>query len=151
MFDAIDRLKANGYPVRLIFVTGMRNLDVRFIQSQADIVVDQLNFGRYGAMAKETMMLGKPVICYVNRHEMKPGLEVPCIKELPLVSSTEEDLYETLRSLVENPGRRRAIGDAGYQYMLKWHSADACALRYEGVYDALMAGKLTSHRPVFHQ
>jgi glycosyltransferase involved in cell wall biosynthesis len=149
VFEAIERLKSEGRKVRLIFVTGMRNLDVRYIQLQADIVVDQLNFGRYGAMAKEAMMLGKPVICYVNPLETRPGLEVPAMKELPLVSATEDSLYEVLKGLIDAPERRAVIGAASRAYMLKWHSADACAERYERVYDALMAGELKKRRPVF--
>ena len=50
----------------------MPNKDVRFIQVQADIVVDQLNYGRYGAQAREGMMLGRPTVCYINKSE-PPG------------------------------------------------------------------------------
>ena len=40
--------------MRLEFVTDVPSKDVRFIQVQADVIVDQLNTGRYGAMlAKE--------------------------------------------------------------------------------------------------
>src|SRR5207247_11086104 len=66
---AVERLRGEGVPVRLEFVTDVPNKEVRFIQAQADIVVDQLNHGRYGAQAREGMMLGKPTVCYINRNE----------------------------------------------------------------------------------
>jgi len=143
---AIERMQAEGLPVRLIFVTGMRNVDVRYIQAQADIIVDQLNYGRYGATAREGMMLGKPVICYINAREFRAEDELACLKEVPLVSASEQDVYEVLKNLVADPARRRKLGEAGRDYALKWHSADACALRYEKVYDRLMAQAASGER-----
>ena len=58
---AIEKLKAEGLPVQLYFATEVPSRSVRFIQVQADIVVDQLNYGRIGANARESMMLGRPV------------------------------------------------------------------------------------------
>lgn len=138
VFQAIERLKAEGLPVRLIFVTNVKNTEVRFIQAQADIIVDQLNAGRYGANAREGMMLGKPVICYINPHELHPHNGLTCMKEIPLVSATEETVYEQLKELVLNPEKRKVIGQASRRYALKWHSAESCAERYEKIYDGLM-------------
>jgi hypothetical protein len=135
---AIDRLQAEGFPVRLIFVTGMKNLDVRYVQAQVDVIIDQLNYGRYGATAREGMMLGKPVICYINPHELRREDELQCLKDVPLVSASESNVYDVLKDLLLNPGKRRSIGMASRAYAMKWHSADACAERYERIYDGLM-------------
>jgi hypothetical protein len=139
---AVERLKDEGLPVRLIFFSDMKNIDIRFMQSQADIIVDQLNYGRYGATAREGMMLGKPVIHYMNMHEMESRFELSWLKECPLVSASEETVYEVLKDLILNPDKRRLIGVKSREYALKWHNADACAERYEVVYDALMSGTL---------
>ena len=137
---AIERLQAEGLPVRLVFVTGMKNAEVRFLQVQCDVIVDQLNYGRYGATAREGMMLGKPTICYINHNEPGPEHVLACMSELPLVSATEHTIYEVLRNLLLDPAKRAAIGRASRAYALKWHSADACAERYERIYDEVMSG-----------
>jgi glycosyltransferase involved in cell wall biosynthesis len=139
VFAAIERLKAEGHRVRLLFCTDLPSVEVRFVQVQADIIVDQLNYGRYGATAREGMMLGKPVICYINPREYDRKDELACLKEAPLVSATEDSIYVVLKDLVLDAGKRRAIGEASRQYAMKWHSADACAERYERIYDELMA------------
>lgn len=139
VFHAIEQLKAEGVPVRLIFVTNMKNTEVRFIQAQADVIVDQLNAGRYGANAREGMMLGKPVICYINKKEMPGKKELACLQEVPLVSATEETLYTVLKDLLLNAEKRKSIGEASRRYAMKWHDADACAERYEQIYDGLMS------------
>jgi glycosyltransferase involved in cell wall biosynthesis len=135
---AVERLQAEGMAVRLNFVTGVKNTEVRYLQAQADVVVDQLNYGRYGATAREAMMLGKPTICYINRSEPKSADVLRSTQELPLVSATEETIYNVLGDLLVDSERRRRLGDAGRAFAMKWHSADACAERYEAVYDSLM-------------
>jgi glycosyltransferase involved in cell wall biosynthesis len=137
---AIERLRAEGVDVRLEFVTDLPNADARFIQAQADIIVDQLNYGRYGATAREGMMLGKPTICFMSRDE-RPGVQrLMSIEECPLVSATEESTYEVLKRLLSDAEDRRRLGAAGRAFALKWHASDACAERFERVYDRLMIG-----------
>lgn len=137
---AIDRLRAEGVNVRLEFVTGVPNTEVRFFQAQADVIVDQLNYGRYGATSREGMMLGRPTVCYINKRESRAELKLESIESCPLVSANEGTIYEVLRDLLLDEPRRRAIGNASRAFAMKWHSADACAERFESVYDRLMNG-----------
>lgn len=140
VFAAIERLRSEGIPVRLEFVTDVPNKDVRFIQAQADVIVDQLNYGRYGAQAREGMMLGRPTVCYINKNEPSNADRLESIETCPLVSANEDTIYAVLRDLLLDAPRRRAIGQASRSFALKWHSADACAERFEAVYDRIMAG-----------
>lgn len=142
VFAAIERLKQEGHKVKLIFVTNKPNKVVRFYQAQADIIVDQLNYGRYGATAREGMMLGKPVICYINGFEYDSADQLQSLAECPLVSATEHSVYEELKKLILNPELRQSIAKKSREYALKWHAAAACAERYEAYYDQLFN---TSH------
>lgn len=138
VFDAIERLRAEGVNVRLEFRTEVKSSDMRFIQAQCDVLIDQLNYGRYGATAREGLMLGKPTICYLNRDEPEGVPLSEAIEECPLVSANERTLYPVLRSLLLDSAARAEIGRKSREYALKWHSADACAERFETVYDRLM-------------
>src|SRR5437870_116337 len=53
----INRLKAEGYKAELIFFHDVPNKELRYYQAQADIVVEMLNFGWFGANVREAMML----------------------------------------------------------------------------------------------
>ncbi len=142
---ALERLQAENIRVRLIFVTNVKNTEARFLQVQADVIVDQLNYGRYGATAREGLMLGKPTICYINPYEPTLANVLSSIREVPLVSATERTIYEILKDLLLKPEERRRIGKASRQYALKWHSADACAERYERIYDRVIKGSVDEH------
>lgn len=139
--DAVERLNRAGIRARLVFATDVKNTEMRFLQVQCDVIVDQLNFGRYGAIAREGMMLGKPTVCYINANEPFGTETLSCLREVPLVSATEETVFEVLKDLLLDVRKRESIGRASRAYALSWHSADACAARYEKIYDALMSGK----------
>lgn len=137
--EAVERLKRNGHKVVLHFVSDVPSKEIRYIQAQADIVVDQLNYGRYGANAREALMLGKPTICYLNKQPVNGEIS-PCISDSPIISATEETIYDVLLDLVTSPEKRKRIGDLSRQHALKWWSSDACAERFEKVYDMLFLG-----------
>ena len=139
IFQAVEQLKKEGHPVRLVFYTNKPNLEIRYYQAQADIIVDQLNYGRYGATAREGMMLGKPVICYMNQFEYKTRDKLVSLQECPLVSASEETIYTVLKKLVLDKELCSQIGKLGREYAVKWHSAAACAERYEACYDSLFS------------
>ncbi|HVH77428.1 MAG TPA: hypothetical protein VM755_21120 [Stellaceae bacterium] len=137
---AVERLQREGMKVRRAYLTSTPSSLVRFTQVQADVVIDQLNYGRYGATGREGMMLGKPTICYMDLRQPAPCPPSRALAECPLVSATEATVYEVLKELLLDPERRRRIGEASRAWMLKWHSPNACAARYERVYDRLMVG-----------
>jgi hypothetical protein len=137
----IERMKAEGQPVELMFVHGVPNTEVRFTQVQADIVVDMLTFGWFGANVREALMLGKPVVCYLRPEWLESmRKEVPgYIDELPIVSATPDTVEQVLTDLVADPDRRRELGERGRAFALKYHSAEAGARRMDQIYRGLLS------------
>ena len=146
--SAVNNMQRKGLPVRLLFVHDLPSSKVRYVQAQADIVVDQLNFGRYGANARECMMLGRPVVGRIMHSEASGVEELACLKECPIVNATEETIEEVLLDLVSSPAKRHALGRASRVYAEKWHSTRALAERYEKVIDWMNAGNLPQKAPV---
>lgn len=139
VISAIEQLRAEGIDIELAFVDAVPSRDNRFVQVQADIVVDQLNYGRYGALAREGMMLGKPVIGRVNKFEQDGSPATACIQETPIVHADESTVVDVLRDLALNPAKRAEIGQASREHAIKWWSADRLAERFERVYDHVRA------------
>jgi glycosyltransferase involved in cell wall biosynthesis len=142
IIPTIERLKANGYKVEMIFFKDVPNKKLRYYQVQADIFVDMLTFGFFGASVREAMMLGKPVVCFLRPEWLESmSREIPdYVDELPVISATPQTIYEVLKTLIESPDKRREIGQRSRVFALKWHSADAAARRFDQIYTALMFG-----------
>jgi hypothetical protein len=138
--EAVDRLQKDGMPVRMFFATDLPSKDVRYYQVQADIIIDQLNYGRFGANAREALMLGKPLVTRIIPQQ-GPGLpDYYPLLDSPAVNATEETVYDVLRGLIGSPQRRQTMGAIGREYALKWHSAPACAARYERMIERIRTG-----------
>lgn len=138
----MKKLEAQGCDIQLIEPQGVPNRDVRYLQLQADIFLEMLTYGWFGANAREAMMLGKPVICYI-RPEWLESLreELPqYAEELPIVSATPETIEEVLLDLMQHPEKRAEIGRRGREFMLRWHSSGAAAEHFDAVYSALLRG-----------
>lgn len=136
----VERLKREGYPVEMVFCTNIPNREVRFYQAQADIFLEMLTFGWFGANAREAMMLGKPVICFLRPEWLESASrEIPeYIEELPIVSATPETVEQVLRELVQNKEKRLEIGRRSRAFALKWHSSEAGARRFDQIYSDLL-------------
>jgi glycosyl transferase family 1 len=139
-FPLAERLRSEGRDVELFYATDIPNRDVRYYQLQSDIVCDMLTVGWFGANVREAMMLGKPAVCYLRPswleqvREQLPGY----VEELPVVSATPETAHDTVAELLDSPERRRELGEAGRQFALKWHSAQAGARRFDAIYSELL-------------
>jgi hypothetical protein len=140
VIKAVEKLREAGLPVRLIFFSDILSTQIKYLQVQADIVVDQLHYGRYGATARECMMLGLPVVGALDARQEGTEKPLRLIEECPIVHATPETIADTLRALVNDPAARARIGRASRDFAINWHGIDACAERYERVIDRIRNG-----------
>lgn len=140
VFDAVAHLKREGLPVRLMFFSKVPSRDIKNYQVQADIVVDQLRYGRYGANAREAMMLGRPVVGYLDGRVEGSGEPLRQIAECPIVRADPGTIKDVLRDLVLDADKRSEAGRASREFAVRWHAAEACAERYEKIIDRLRSG-----------
>ena len=136
----VSRLKDEGMAVEMVFCTNIPNKEVRFYQAQADIFLEMLTYGWFGANAREAMMLGKPVVCYLRPEWLQSAREeVPeYVDELPIVNATPETVEAVLRDLIANKEKRLEIGRRSRAFAVKWHSAEAGAKRFNTIYSELV-------------
>jgi glycosyltransferase involved in cell wall biosynthesis len=139
----VDQLRMDGYQLELIEPVDIPNKEVRYLQAQADIFLDMLTFGWFGANAREAMMLGKPVICFLRPEWLQSARqEIPdYIDELPIVSATPQTISDVLRDLIANKEKRLEIGRRSREFAVKWHSAEVGARRFDQIYSQLLGLK----------
>lgn len=119
VLEAYDKLKRKGYPVKLMLAENIPHTKVKEYYSQADIVVDQLLAGWYGAFAVEAMALRKPVLCYLRQCDLDKYILFK--NKIPIVNTTSDTLYDMLVELIENPKLRRDIGEKSRKYVEDVH------------------------------
>jgi len=139
----VAELRSEGHQLDLIEPSGIPNREVVFLQAQADIFLDMLTYGWFGANAREAMMLGKPVICFLRPEWLESARkEIPdYIDELPVISATPQTVKVVLLDLIMNKEKRLKIGRDSRRFAEKWHSAEAGAYRFDQIYSDLLGIK----------
>ena len=127
--DAVRRLKEEGIAIELISMSGVSNSVVIEGFAKADVIADQFICGSYGYTALEAMARGKPVLCYIRNDDM---LLQP--NECPIINTSPDTLYDTLRWCVFHRKDLVEIGRRGRKYVERHHSIPAVAVRFGNLY-----------------
>lgn len=109
---AIRQLESEGYPVEYVFFRDCHIAEIRYLQAQADIVVEELLYGMWGSTGVEVMALGKPLVTYL-RPEWKEFFfkTFPEYNSLPIIQANVKNIYEELKKLVIDTDYRRRKGE----------------------------------------
>ncbi len=137
---AIETLQKEGLPVRLVFFSDVPSTKIKYYQAQADIVVDQLRYGRYGANARECMMLGLPVVGWIDGRQEDRDDSHRSLEECPIVRANVDTVTDVLRDLVQDRRARERLSVESRKFAVRWHGDEACAERYEKVIDRIQRG-----------
>ncbi|HEV3484386.1 MAG TPA: hypothetical protein VG106_03190, partial [Vicinamibacterales bacterium] len=87
LLAAVDRLKARGIACELVLVERVARAEALALYADADIVADQFIIGGWGVLASEGMMLGKPVMTYLDEEHLGDP-----VFNMPVVNTTPENL-----------------------------------------------------------
>lgn len=118
----IDRLREEGQQFRFRLVEGLNNMQLRSLLSEAEIVIDQFE-PAIGLLSLEAMASG----CVVTGGAV-PGCIFP--KDLPVVTTTPNTLYQNLKHLLEHPQKRRRLADRGRRYVEHYHDYRVVSRRF---------------------
>ena len=127
--EAVLDLRSQGFAISLRIVEGVQNEEVMRRLAEADVVVDQLVVGWYGALAVEAMALGKPVICYINEADLQV-IDAAMRVELPIIRSSQSSIEETLIQVLQLKTSDLAeLGEKSRSFSLKWHNPSRIAAK----------------------
>lgn len=130
--DAVDRLRKDGFDFEFTLIEELPHQEAMQLYQKATIVVDQLLIGAYGHLSVESMAMGKPVVCYI-----RDDLRVTYPPDLPIISANPDTVYHVLKSLLQNPGQLRTLGQQGRAYVQHYHDLDQVARKLLQIYAEL--------------
>lgn len=135
LVTAVAALQRAGLACELQLVEGTPPVEARAIYANADIVADQFCIGSFGLFALEGMLLGKPVLAYLDEEHLgDPAFN------LPIVNANPDNLARVLAPLVALPELRRRIGAAGCEAVKRFQAPEALAPVWSAIYRHLWTG-----------
>lgn len=136
---AVDDLRAGGHDVELLLVEGRSRSEAVDALRTADVFVDQLLVGWYGAAAVEAMALGRTVVAHIDpgdRSRTPPDFQ----RDLPIIEATPASLEAVLGALArERRDELAALGARGRAFAERWHDPIRIAERMKDDYERAVA------------
>jgi len=141
LMDAVRRLQSEGVSFEFTLVEGISNTDAKKLYQSADLLVDQLFAGFYGALSVEFMALAKPVICYMREEDMH-YLPEAMVQDLPIIQAEPSTIYDTLKQwLTTRKDELADRGKAGRKFVEQWHDPVKIAAQLKHDYETTLHSK----------
>lgn len=122
---AVERLRAH-VDFDYDEVHGVSQAEALRRYARADLVVDQILVGSYGAFALEAMSMGKPVIAHVAHRDA----------DLPIIEADPETLADVLEHWLSDAAARRERGLRSRAYVEREHDLVPAGRRLAELYGA---------------
>ena len=129
---AIERMIRGGLPIQYLTLDRIPIDNVKYLQAQADIVIDQFRLGCYGSFALESMALARPVVGWIEPELFRDQGEIP-----PIVSTDLKGVESTLSELVADRKRRQDLGELSRRYVENIHDYRSIGRKLKNTYESL--------------
>ncbi|MGK7344296.1 MAG: glycosyltransferase [Candidatus Nitrospinota bacterium M3_3B_026] len=140
LLEAVSRIeRSHPGKIQLDLVEGVPHHEALARYAAADVVVDQLLIGWYGALSVEAMRMGVPVICYLRRSDFSflPAGMADDLAEAVTIA-TPQTLEEALLTILENRETIAVKSEAARAFVHKWHDPEKIARHVVGRYEEAM-------------
>jgi hypothetical protein len=121
ILQALENLKKR-FDLEIVLVENMPYREALRDYEKADLIIDQVLTGWYGAAAVEAMKMGKPVGVFIREEDLKfiPKEMAKDLKET-IININPNNMESILEEYLENPHRLYSKNQASSEYVRKWH------------------------------
>jgi hypothetical protein len=120
ILPALENLKKR-WPIEVVLVKGLPHHEAVKLYPRADLVIDQVLAGWYGAFAVEMMAMGKPVACYIRDEDLH-FIPASMRAELPLLRVTPDTIEADLETYLQQRLQWPEWGRRSRAFALRWHN-----------------------------
>jgi hypothetical protein len=142
IIKAVEELAAEGLKIDFILVEGRANTEVRKLMQETDILIEQIIATCYALSGIEGMSSGLAVLSNLDsEYYTRAFRRYSYLNECPILSTTPENIKENLRLLITQPELREELGEAGRNYVEKYHSYKSSQYMFSKIYEKIWHNK----------
>ncbi len=136
---ALEVLKEKYKNIEIDIIENVSHLRAIEMYRKADLVIDQVLIGWYGAFGVEVMKMGKPLAVFVRNEDLK-FIPIEMQKDLKeaIINITPFNIVEKLSLYIENQDLLKQKAQAGLTYSNKWHDPLHVAGIVKNVYEDIL-------------
>jgi len=123
IIHSLDLIKKRyGDRIEVILVENLPQAKARQVYAEADLAIDQILIGWYGGFAVEMMKMGKPVMAFIRKEDLRflpEEMARDC--QRAIIPIDPFSIFEKLCEIIENPSILKAYREAALEYVYRWH------------------------------
>lgn len=128
IIKAVKSLQAEDSSINFALIENIKHSEALKLYREADLVIDQVKIGWYGALAVECMYMSKPVAVYIDKGDLALiPKEMARDLESSVINITPDNILVVLKEFIDDSQKLREIGDSARDYAHKWHSPTSVA------------------------
>lgn len=108
--------------------------------ANADVVIDQVVLGWYGAAAVEASCLGKPVICWISERQAAAA-PADLMAALPFIVTNHSGIADVLKRFAKDRALLAETGRKCQDFARTWHHPVVVARSALRIYEQLLAAR----------
>jgi hypothetical protein len=124
IIQALDLLKKRyGNILEVTLIENVPYRKAREIYAKADLAIDQILIGWYGGFAVEAMKMGKPVMAFIRKEDLKflpQAMAAEC--EKAIIQADPSTIYKKIAEIIEDPSMLKTYRVAALDYVHRWHN-----------------------------
>ena len=138
IIDALNKLKRKYDYIEIEIIEHMSYEDALKKYQEAHLIIDQVLIGWYGAFGVEVMKMGKPLAVFIREEDLHfiPQQMATDLKK-SIINIDKNNIYDVLDMYIRNSDMLYQKGDAGYDYVNKWHNPIKVAKIVKNIYEKL--------------
>lgn len=121
---AVQRVQGTRPNIEFRSLTGVPYAEALKQYQQADIIIGQTHVGWYGQFELECMLMGKPVITYIDPAVAALVPHLGPVPVAPILQDNVASLAQQITNLADDLPLRDRLGRDGRAYAERWHDAD---------------------------
>ena len=136
ILEALDSLQKKYQHLEVDIIENVSHVKAIELYKEADLVIDQVLIGWYGAFGVEVMKMGKPLAVFIREEDLK-FIPIDMARDLKetVINISPFDIVERLSFYIENPKLLEYKAKAGLEYSNKWHNPKYVAGIVKNVYE----------------
>jgi hypothetical protein len=122
LISAVEKINKIKPLIELVLVENLTHEKALALYSTADLVIDQLLVGWYGAVSVEVMKMGIPVGCFINSNDLN-AIPIQMQKDIKdsFININPFSVEQMLLELLENKNLLKVKANASLDFAHRWH------------------------------
>jgi hypothetical protein len=134
----LHQIKSRHRNIHLQIITDKPHAECLRLKRESTLAIDDLITGSYHLSSLETLSMGKPSLCFIDKRTEYIIKEITGCSEIPWINTKIEEAEYVLDAFLTDPKLMQSFGAESRRWMERYWNDASLVSHYEYAYDDLL-------------